>query len=328
MNLPKELTTVTPLSKALAFVLFILLPVTSFLIGIRYQQQNKLSKEIKIINKSLSRDFALNKYTDWKLYKNDEYKYILSYPPDWSLDSSDNKNIILLKQLDNDKYKKISISDTGVTVSSDNALLDMFYGSGNLFAKPMVTFAVDGRYGRIGSFNETQNEYIFVRNDNGTIHEFEFTHWYSDPNEKEVRQIISTFHFLSNDIENDTRYWKLIGNDLGVGYRHPPNWIAESNEEDKSMNFYLMRDVRDATESSNKIKKVFITKTVHGETLDEIINQYKNPKKIKIKGKEAVQSDNILIIQVNKSSLIYLEATSLEGLMKLDKILSTITFST
>ena len=37
MPLPKELTTVTPLSKAVALLLFILLPILSFLFGMNYQ---------------------------------------------------------------------------------------------------------------------------------------------------------------------------------------------------------------------------------------------------------------------------------------------------
>lgn len=37
-GLPKELTVVTPLSKGLAFIVFIVLPIAAFLIGIRYQQ--------------------------------------------------------------------------------------------------------------------------------------------------------------------------------------------------------------------------------------------------------------------------------------------------
>jgi hypothetical protein len=35
---PKELTTVTPLSKTLSFIAFITIPVIAFFLGIRYQQ--------------------------------------------------------------------------------------------------------------------------------------------------------------------------------------------------------------------------------------------------------------------------------------------------
>lgn len=38
MPLPKELTTVTPLSKTIALILFILLPILSFFLGMNYQK--------------------------------------------------------------------------------------------------------------------------------------------------------------------------------------------------------------------------------------------------------------------------------------------------
>lgn len=37
MNLPKSLTTVTPFSKFIALILFILLPIVTFYLGLRYQ---------------------------------------------------------------------------------------------------------------------------------------------------------------------------------------------------------------------------------------------------------------------------------------------------
>ena len=37
MTLPKELTTVTPLSKTIALIMFILLPIIGFLFGMQYQ---------------------------------------------------------------------------------------------------------------------------------------------------------------------------------------------------------------------------------------------------------------------------------------------------
>ncbi len=40
MRLPKELTTVTPLSKTLALILFIVLPFIGFFVGVRYETMN------------------------------------------------------------------------------------------------------------------------------------------------------------------------------------------------------------------------------------------------------------------------------------------------
>jgi len=42
MKLPKELTTVTPLSKTVALLMFILLPVIAFLLGMKFQQKMTL----------------------------------------------------------------------------------------------------------------------------------------------------------------------------------------------------------------------------------------------------------------------------------------------
>ncbi|PIQ72540.1 hypothetical protein COY13_02180 [Candidatus Roizmanbacteria bacterium CG_4_10_14_0_2_um_filter_36_35] len=49
MNLPKELTTVTPLSKAIAFLLFITLPVLAFMYGMNYQVQLTEQKNTTLI---------------------------------------------------------------------------------------------------------------------------------------------------------------------------------------------------------------------------------------------------------------------------------------
>lgn len=39
MQLPKELTTVTPLSKTIALIMFTLLPILAFLIGVEYEKK-------------------------------------------------------------------------------------------------------------------------------------------------------------------------------------------------------------------------------------------------------------------------------------------------
>lgn len=54
-KLPKWLTTVTPFSKALAMILFILLPFAGFYLGMKYQQQISVS----VSNNNLSQSNAL-----------------------------------------------------------------------------------------------------------------------------------------------------------------------------------------------------------------------------------------------------------------------------
>lgn len=50
-KLPKELTTATPLSKALAFICFITIPIIAFFFGIRVQEKNpKVEYEPPVVN--------------------------------------------------------------------------------------------------------------------------------------------------------------------------------------------------------------------------------------------------------------------------------------
>lgn len=52
MHLPKELTTVTPLSKTVALIMFITLPVVTFLFGMQYQMALQQENKIPIISPS------------------------------------------------------------------------------------------------------------------------------------------------------------------------------------------------------------------------------------------------------------------------------------
>lgn len=89
--MPKELTTVTPLSKYLAMFLFIVLPFIGFSLGIRYQQvidyyQEELTKPIPSIKYKTS---TTDQTANWKTYANDKYKFQIGYPNNWNLVSSD-----------------------------------------------------------------------------------------------------------------------------------------------------------------------------------------------------------------------------------------------
>ena len=96
MKFPKELTTVTPLSKLLAAILFISLPFIGFVLGIRYQETMDLTKRqqetgslaipraptptpiaIPTIDPSIT--------ANWKTYTDQKYNYSIKYPHDWQL---------------------------------------------------------------------------------------------------------------------------------------------------------------------------------------------------------------------------------------------------
>jgi hypothetical protein len=95
MTLPKNLTTITPLSKTLAIILFIVFPLVGFLIGMKYQQLNTLNPttlsnitNIKSnpINKTASITptplITIDESTGWNIYAaNDEFKYQIEYSP-------------------------------------------------------------------------------------------------------------------------------------------------------------------------------------------------------------------------------------------------------
>lgn len=65
--------TVTPLSKTLAMILFILFPFVGFYLGI--QHQKKLSLPLDSITQTT------NVPNDWKSYSNTKYNFTVSYPP-------------------------------------------------------------------------------------------------------------------------------------------------------------------------------------------------------------------------------------------------------
>ncbi|HYD35161.1 MAG TPA: hypothetical protein VD999_03795 [Vitreimonas sp.] len=84
MKLPKSLTTVTPLSKALALILFFLLPILGFYLGMKYQQALIFSHSISLIeNTSSDLDIEKSDTTNWLDYKNNTWGFELKLPPTW-----------------------------------------------------------------------------------------------------------------------------------------------------------------------------------------------------------------------------------------------------
>src|SRR5205823_342291 len=95
IKIGKTFTTVTPLSKALAMILFILFPFAGFYLGMKFQQKMSpqgiyyVSKQttnspnpsrIPIVDQNQRVDMS-----SWKSFVNSTYGYTFQYPSDWQL---------------------------------------------------------------------------------------------------------------------------------------------------------------------------------------------------------------------------------------------------
>lgn len=98
MKLPKELTTINLISKILAGILFFLLPLVGFFIGIRYQEMMNLAKR--------------QETADWKTYTNSEVGFSILYPPNLLI-VKDEKNELNLASLSNDEFLYYYQPNTG-----------------------------------------------------------------------------------------------------------------------------------------------------------------------------------------------------------------------
>jgi len=111
MSLPKELTTVTPLSKYLSMILFIILPFVGLYLGIKYQSRFQGNPQVEsnclnpqrvpqpstnfcptVINRPVYVEYdssVVDKRTweektkAWKTFRSNTFSF--KYPPDWEV---------------------------------------------------------------------------------------------------------------------------------------------------------------------------------------------------------------------------------------------------
>lgn len=82
-KLPKSLTTITPFSKTLAMILFILLPFIGFYLGIQYSYLlNQVNKTTELTIEKNSSSESPDKNMNWKTYVNSESNWQINYPND------------------------------------------------------------------------------------------------------------------------------------------------------------------------------------------------------------------------------------------------------
>lgn len=108
---PNPLTTVTPLSKTLALILFMTLPFVGFYLGMRYQGLTTTPPPSNIAPVSLPPKVQLSKLSDqstasttdktdnWKTYTNDKFGFEFKYPENYRLSADQGFS-------DNDLYAK------------------------------------------------------------------------------------------------------------------------------------------------------------------------------------------------------------------------------
>lgn len=128
MKLPKELTTVTLLSKTLAFIMFTTMPIIGFFLGMQYQQN---------IDIALRQQMEINPFvsptptpvidtTNWKTYTNLNGKYSFKYPPNYSVQQYNSQKIIIRNKETDDM-----INPTTNTVNLPNNFVDIFIETQN-----------------------------------------------------------------------------------------------------------------------------------------------------------------------------------------------------
>lgn len=124
----EQFTTVTPLSKALAMIVFITLPFAAFFLGMSYGRQT-LSLTQTIISPAAN-DVQEVDTSDWKTYRNEELGFEFKYPQSWGEVSSPSvRRLPILPSPALQTWRFSNESDVRLHVT-DNA--DMFLYCGGL----------------------------------------------------------------------------------------------------------------------------------------------------------------------------------------------------
>lgn len=141
MHLPPTFTTVTPLSKVLAMILFIILPFGGFLLGMNYRndQITATISQDDPYSPSLSDSFIDawptptlpgQEPSDWKIYTDTERGFEFRYPDDWKIEGYGEHSIIQLQQIQNGEVRSIvgsiTIIDKANPTHDDATRLTMY----------------------------------------------------------------------------------------------------------------------------------------------------------------------------------------------------------
>lgn len=215
MKLPKELNTVTPLSKSLAIVLFIVLPIVGFFLGMRYQDlmdftnkdkdnsEKACTLEAKMCpdGSAVGRtgpncEFSAcpspnpsDKTANWITYKSSLIGVELKFPPTWTADEKDEtvNNYVFIKDIASNSEVTIFKNYIGGAAGFREYKEDIELEIAGIKTKK-IYFTEDTESQNISAFinlEYNQNKYLIIGkwriNDTTT--------------EKTIDQILATFKF-------------------------------------------------------------------------------------------------------------------------------------
>ena len=225
MNLPKSLTTVTTLSKILALILFISLPILGFWFGMEYQKKTEpVTSPVDISSEPASTPIPTVDETEtWKTYRNEDIGFEIKNFGDSNLIELASRVWIskLGKNQSLQKYPDfISLTD-GFVISIEKhenkgVLLETILnneaqayktekgsGSGKLLSGPNNHTFIEKSAYIMKIFQVVEITQVFIPKDNENY--ILITYAIEDPNnnsyETTLNQILSTFGFLGTPDE-------------------------------------------------------------------------------------------------------------------------------
>jgi hypothetical protein len=128
-KLPKELTTVTPLSKFLAGALFVFLPIVAFIMGMNYQKQITADLTYKMQEANSSASLVVPTQAmmkteipaDWKTFTNKAYNVEFKHPADLppKLTTANKMLTVTMKNASNDMKLEVKAATGDAKMMSD-----------------------------------------------------------------------------------------------------------------------------------------------------------------------------------------------------------------
>src|SRR3989344_1976481 len=272
MSLPKELTTVTPLSKIVALILFIFLPILGFHFGIKYQQLITNTNFTYLTSPSLTPGpIVVNDTGSWKTYTDNKNDFSLKYPSDWEVNKKD-WGVTLYRDKNNDRQGiSVEYAVSGPTLNDDNSdplthieAHKNYYLNSTSYAfdggvqlskenvvvdgKSAVKYQVQPRLEKLKTPANIDN-WVYIPLD-GEIMQLSF------PNDQRSLQVFSTFKFLEQN-QTEVVDWKTYNSPEIGDYispfqiNYPSGWkIKEAllSEEPKSLTLTLTNSKNETIE--------------------------------------------------------------------------------